>query len=402
MSKLFIPTTNCGKAHKTDIYGMTITNPYTISCSGDGYLKLWSNKLADDQLAKDHVLSEFVTPVGLHHVSAFESIEPNGETVVIVSTASFDGKIHFYEFDIKEKILSRISLIQPEEEKHSYWACKWHTSNDPKVPHKFIATTVQGTTKVWDFHVFQDPTVNTETGDVDNSVPLKYEPHFEFKGQINSQITRFATAVDVSSENMIATGFSDGTVVVSQLSTLRPVFNFEGFGLKGIDESSSTIRDVKFSPGGSLLAVAHDSGSYGCVSLYETKFGERIGDFTVPTHGNQTTLASYAHNGWVFSISFNTSGEYLASAGYDGKIRIWDTKTRERVSTLNINATDIEIEEDIVLEDEHGDSLEVPPVLGVSFIKEGVRSGMGSSTNEGICCVCSDRSIRWFREAGGI
>ena len=401
MSKLFIPTTNCGKAHETDIYGLVITNPYTVSCSGDGYLKLWNNKLTEDQLAKDHVIKEFVTPMGLHHVSAFESVESNGETVIILSAISFDGKIYFYQIDLKEGKLVKLSLLNADDSKHSYWACQWYISTNPKNPHKFIATTVQGTTKVWNFIIFQEPELDTETGEpLSNS--LVYEPHFNFQGKINSQTPRFATAVDVSSTQLIATGFSDGSVVVSQLSTLRPVYNFEGFGLKGVEESSSTIRDIKFSPAGSLLAVAHDSGSYGCVSLYETEFGERIGNFTVPTHGNQTTIASYAHNGWVFSVSFNSTGEYLASAGYDGKIRIWDTKSRERVSTLNVNATDIEIEEDIVLEDEHGDSLEVPPVLAVSFFDKCVRSGMGGSTNEGICCVCSDRSMRWYREAGGI
>ncbi|CDO91733.1 unnamed protein product [Kluyveromyces dobzhanskii CBS 2104] len=401
MSKLFIPTTNCGKAHDSDIYDLAITNPYTVSCSGDGYLKLWSNKLTGDQLAKDYVIEEFVTPVGLRSVATFESVESNGATIIILSAISFDGKIHFYQLNIKESKLEKLSLLDAEHSKHSYWACKWYISSSRKHSHRFVATTVQGATKVWDFLVFQD--VEAEA-DIDGPVTdsLVYEPHFKFQGKINSQAPGFACAVDVSSNNLIATGFSDGSVVVSQLSTLRPVYNFEGFGLKGIEGSSSTIRDVKFSPAGSLLAVAHDSGSYGCVSLYETEFGERIGNFTVPTHGNQATVASYAHDGWVFSVSFSSTGEYLASAGYDGKVRIWDTKSRERVSTLNINATDIEVEEDIVLEDEEGDSLEIPPVLAVSFFGKGVRSGLGGSTNEGICCVCSDRSIRWYREAGGI
>ena len=34
---------------------------------------------------------------------------------------------------------------------------------------------------------------------------------------------------------------------------------------------------MKFSPQGSLLAIAHDSNSFGCITLYETEFGERIG-----------------------------------------------------------------------------------------------------------------------------
>ena len=92
----------------------------------------------------------------------------------------------------------------------------------------------------------------------------------------------------------------------------------------------------------------------------------------------------------------------IRDSGYDGKIRVWDVKQKERVSTLNISAGDIEIEDDIVAQDENGDSLKTPPVMGVTFINKGVRSGVGSDTNEGLACVCLDRSVRWFREAGGV
>lgn len=345
------------------------------------------------------MISEFVSPVGLHHVSAFHSVEADGQLVIIISAVSFDGAIYFYQVDSEKKALKKLQLLEKNESKYSYWACRWFVSDDSAIENRFVATTVQGVTKVWRFNAFKEREVDENGRPVG---PLVYEPHMRLQGNIESQVPRFATSVDISANGLIATGFSDGSVVVSQLSTLRPVYNFEGFGLQGVEESSTTVRAVEFSPAGTLLAVANDSGSYGCVSLYETEFGERIGNFTVPTHGSQASIASYAHNGWVFDLSFSNSGEYLASCGYDAKVRVWDTKTRERVSTLNINASDIEIEDDIVAEDVQGDSLQTPPVLAVSFIDKGVRAGMGSSTNEGICCTCSDRSVRWYREAGGI
>lgn len=398
MSKLFIPTTNCGKAHETDIYGVAICNSYTVSCSGDGYLKLWSNKLREDELPKDNVISEFVTPIGLHHVAVFHSVESNGSLVILVATVAFNGKIYFFEVDAENRKLKPISLLGNDESKYSYWACKFFKSDDKSVEHRFLATTVQGTTKVWKLNLFN---MTNSPEDGTESVVKEYSPSLMLQGDIEAQVSN-AMCVDISTNGLLATGFSDGSVVVSQLSTLRPIYNFEGFGLKGVEESSSTVRCVSFSPAGTLLAVANDSGSFGCVSLYETEFGERVGNFTVPSHSNQNSIAAYAHSGWVFDLSFNSTGEFLASCGYDAKVRIWDVKTRERLSTLNICASDIEIEEDITSEDEYGDSLKYPPVLGVTFIDKGIRSGLGTDSNEGLCCVCSDRSIRWFREAGGI
>ena len=116
---------------------------------------------------------------------------------------------------------------------------------------------------------------------------------------------------------------------------------------------------------------------------------------------DRSSVESFAHSGWVFALSFNSTGEFLATSGYDSKVRVWDVKSKERVTTLNITAGDIENEDDILLEDENGDSLKYPPVLDVSFINKGIRSGMNSDVNEGLCCVCLDRSIRWYREAGG-
>ena len=222
MSKLFIPTVNCGKAHETDIYGLVMTDSYTVTCSGDGYLKLWNNKLSDSELPKEHVISEFVSPVGLHHVSAFHSVEADGQLVIIISAVSFDGAIYFYQVDSEKKALKKLQLLEKNESKYSYWACRWFVSDDSAIENRFVATTVQGVTKVWRFNAFKEREVDENGRPVG---PLVYEPHMRLQGNIESQVPRFATSVDISANGLIATGFSDGSVVVSQLSTLRPVYN---------------------------------------------------------------------------------------------------------------------------------------------------------------------------------
>lgn len=423
MSKVFIPTANVGKAHDADIYSVCVTNPYTITCGGDGYLKLWSNKLPEDGAinAKDHVKSQFVHASGLHHVDALYTVESHGAgTLLIIATVSFSGEIFFYQLS-EDGLLKEIQLLSKDPLKSkSFWAIRWGKSEDLALSHRFTAVDVKGNTYVWKFHPFTneiDETIKEkkqnrryneqEREDIskeENQTEEEWELdfHFTYQGEIPSKEPLFATCVSISTVNdLIATGFASGTVIVSQLSTLRPLYTFEGFGIQGINQNSNSVRSIEFSPAGTLLAVANDSGSYGCVTIYETEYGERIGNLTVPTHSGQSNIGSFAHDGWVFDLSFNPTGEFIASCGYDSKLRVWDVKTRERVSTLNISAGDIEIEEDILLQDENGDSLKNPPVFSVTFFNKGIRTGMGSETNEGLCCVCMDRSVRWYREAGG-
>ncbi|AET37450.1 SKI complex subunit WD repeat protein SKI8 Ecym_1202 [Eremothecium cymbalariae DBVPG len=418
MSKLFIPTVNCGKAHDADIFGLSVITPFTATCSGDGTIKLWKNKLLDGEVPKDNVVTQFVNKTGVHHIDVFYSTERTGVVVCIIACAAFDGSLSFYSVDLLTWTLKRLDLLTTEEKKRSFWCVKWHKSSDHSLTHKFVATEVNGNTRVWRFHPFkqelEEVKVTTlKKGKDSNAIPqesaqpdeekkLEWYPHFTVHGDIYPPNAKFATCVDVSSHNLIATGFSDGSVVISQLSTMRPIYNFEGFGLQGTRENSSTVRSLKFSPLGGLLAVANDSGSYGCVTLYETEYGELVGNLSVPSHSNQQSIVPVAHSGWLFDMSFNSTGEFLATCGYDAKIRIWDVKLREHVSTLHVSSGDIEDEKEMLLKDEHGTSLANPAVLGVSFVGKGVRGGMGSDKNEGLCSICLDRSVRWYREAGGV
>lgn len=432
MSKVYIPTTNIGKAHDADIYSICVTNPFTITVGGDGYIKLWSNtnpkKSTKDE---EHTMStsriepdvvKFVDKSGLHHVDAFYSVESHDiGTVLIISVVSFSGNIYFYQYNTETKELDGVDgLLTPQEQKLSFWRTNWVKSDDLVVSHRFIACDVKGDTYVWRFQTMKS---NDEDEGDKKEEPKELELSLTLQGSIASTTPVVATCVDVSrSKGLIATGFANGTVIVSQLATLRPLYTFEGYGIQGVDSNvaSNSVRTLQFSPAGTLLAVGNDSGSFGCVTLYETEYGERIGNLTVPL-SNPTTNSSkqqntingggsvgtFAHNGWVFNLCFSPSGELLASCGYDSKIRVWDIKTKERVSTLNISANDIEIEEDIMLRDEQGDSMKFPPVFDVKFYGKGVRGNnigddvaLENESNEGLCCVCMDRSIRWFRQAG--
>lgn len=414
MSKVYIPTTNIGKAHDADIYSVCITTPYTITCSGDGSIKLWSNNPTTTKINEDGTIAstkiepdlvKFVDKSGLHHVDAFYSVENNEiGSLLIIATISFSGNIYFYKLNNALNELEIIDTLFDDHaslSKKSYWKGKFIKSDDLVISHRFIACDIKGDTYVWKLQI-QDE----ETSKLDLKLSLQ--------GSIMSTQPVVATCLDACvSRGLIATGFANGTVIVSQLATLRPLYTFEGYGIQGVESNSSnSVRTLQFSPGGTLLAVGNDSGSFGCVTLYETEFGERIGALTVPigvetshSHSGNAmgSVGTFAHNGWVFSLCFNPSGEYLVTCGYDAKCRVWDIKTKERVATLNISANDVEIEDDILLEDEQGDSMVKPAIFDVKYYAKGVRSASGSmenDSNEGICCVCMDRSIRYFREAG--
>ncbi|AMD22437.1 HGR098Cp [Eremothecium sinecaudum] len=408
MSKLFIPVVNCGKAHDADIFGLAICPPFTATCSGDGHIKLWKNKLLDGELPKDNCVSHFVNKTGVHHIDVLHTIERGGVEICIVGCAAFDGSLSFYSVELPSMQINELDLLSEEDKKRSYWAIRWYKSGSRSVTHKFAATEVNGNTRLWNFHPFeQEITDNAglqlkkEAHD-DGGEKLKVSLHFTHHGEYTPPTSKFATCLDISSNNIVATGYSDGSVVVCELSTLRPMYNLGGFMLHGTQDNSSTVRALKFSPLGGILAISNDSGSYGSITLYDMEYGEAIGNLSVPTDSKQKAIVSAAHNGWVFGLSFNSTGEFLASCGFDAKVRVWDVTHKEHVSTLRMSADDIEDANDVLNVDEHGSSLAKPAVLAVNFIAKGVRGGVGSNNNEGLCCVCLDRSVRWYREAGGI
>ncbi len=57
------------------------------------------------------------------------------------------------------------------------------------------------------------------------------------------------------------------------------------------------VRAVAFSPGGKLLAAAGDSK---LIALYDVSSGEQVANLT-------------GHGGWVFSLDWSNTGEYLLS-----------------------------------------------------------------------------------------
>ena len=81
--------------------------------------------------------------------------------------------------------------------------------------------------------------------------------------------------------------------------------------------SADTIRDIRYSADGRILAVARGYS----ITLYNIETREEL--FVLSDHTN-----------WVQSISFSPAGETLASASWDKTIRLWDTNAGTLKYTL--------------------------------------------------------------------
>jgi DNA-binding beta-propeller fold protein YncE len=120
-------------------------------------------------------------------------------------------------------------------------------------------------------------------------------------------------AVAFSPDNKLLASGSYGQVAIWDLAAGRPV--------KVLTNVLGAVNDLKFSPDGTLLAVAGGQPSAkGDLRLYQ------VADWKL-----LATLRG--HDDVVFSVAFRPDGKQLASASFDHTVRLWDVATRESLRT---------------------------------------------------------------------
>lgn len=373
MSTPYISTAIAGSAHASDILGVGVSERFTVTCSSDGYLKLWKNEASSRPLHSEILVDK----TGLHHLDIFEDAFEM-KKVLLIATVSFSGKVYIFNYDFENDQLINLEFNPSDyglKGKNSFWCPVFDSTKNCTI---FACTTISGKTQIFNINF-------------DNGL------QFEYRGELYANDTSFAISICSDIEtNKIVVGHQNGNTYLYDFNQLLLSFNFESYGLKNSQKSLNIVRSVKFSPnGGELLAVAIDSGPFGTIALYDVKYGEYLGSFTVSTHSSSVGVGNFAHSKWCLSIDFNQEGDKLVSCGLDNLVRIWDVESRSCVTMLKLNSTDLDDDEVEKLND-----LDTSACTCIKFVRQGIFKEDGQ--NEGLVVVGFDRSIRWFREAGGI
>ncbi|KAI5778204.1 WD domain-containing protein [Geopyxis carbonaria] len=298
MSKQYLTAHVTEQAHKFDIFSLVVTESYIITVSGDPNVNVW-----ETGSSKHSLVHQFADAhrLGAHHVVTSSSGE-------LAATAGFAGEIIIWDLLHMHQVCKIIGF-------EGVWALALSSKGD-----RLISTTCDGKINIWDI-----------------AKPRDLLQQYTTKGS-------FGMCVDISPDDkLIASGHQNGGIYICNNVTARIHHSLQGL--------VKPIRQVKFSPGGKLLAACGDSAN---IVIFDVLSGEQVANLV-------------GSSSWTFAISWNHTGEYLISGSFDGKVKVWSVATQSCVAT-------------------HSESNSA--IHDVSWMPKG----------EGFVSVGSSRSLRFYRE----
>ncbi len=131
-------------------------------------------------------------------------------------------------------------------------------------------------------------------------------------------------SLDFSPDGAVIGVVNGGLVRLRQVGSER---------ITGTFQAASPLFNLDYSPDGSLLAV---TGVDGMLRLWKVEEAYRTGhlDFPEPLLLPANSKLTGTFRDLVWQVSFSADGRWLAAAGGDGKIRLWDPESGDEIAAV--------------------------------------------------------------------
>ncbi|KAF2833603.1 WD40 repeat-like protein [Ophiobolus disseminans] len=273
MSKQYLTLHTVESAHPkaSDVFAVAPSSTQLLSAAGSSNINVYDTTKPDFPVIQTLDKAHLL---GIHHlVTAREG------TARRAASAGFEGKVKIWNQG-EDGVWTEHGEIVDQNKPGEIWAIAISADG------RYLAgSSINGKINVWDLN--------------DMSKIREYET----KGS-------FGLCVDLSRDGRFtASGHQNGSVYVFNNDTGRLAHSLLGL--------VHPIRSVSFSPASKLLAAGGDAKT---IALYDVTSGEQVANFA-------------GHGGWVLSLDWSDTGDYLLSGSYDSKAKVWRIDTRACVAT---------------------------------------------------------------------
>jgi WD40 repeat protein len=149
-------------------------------------------------------------------------------------------------------------------------------------------------------------------------------PHIGSKGHDDTRSVAFSPA----NKNVLASGSFDGITIHDISPASRSYY---------IIDTAKQVWSVAFSPDGSTLAAGGTDCSVTLWNIVERKKTATLMEPCPPLN----LPPSITRNRYVWSVAFSPSGRALATAHWDGMVRIWDTRSHRLQNEIKEEKRDV-------------------------------------------------------------
>ncbi|KAI1354223.1 WD40 repeat-like protein [Xylaria sp. FL0043] len=284
MSKQYLTTHTVDNAHISDIFSLAATPTSLLSASGSSTIHVHATN--QDSFPLVQSLSG-AHKLGCHHLAVSRSGK-------IAASVGFGGDVKIWKVSESTpgqwESFGELDAAKNSEKGKGGAGELWAIALSEDGQY-LASTTYDGRINVWDLLGDRGATLR------------EYETGSAGSGS-------FGLCVDLSRDGKYtASGHQSGAVYVFNNDTGRLQYSLPGL--------VKPVRAVAFSPAGTRLAAAGDSG---IIAIYDTKHGEHVGNLT-------------GHTAWITSLDWNDTGEYLLSGAFDGKAKVWSIERSACVAT---------------------------------------------------------------------